>query len=99
MILIYDLDKFTQGKIKTQKTKERKTNIYDTGLEVYNEMLGTYFDEFYDLSDAKRSKMDPKEYPTNLILDAYDHSEWYKGDLSSMPPQKMMKKNHNEEKD
>ena len=51
-------------------------------------MLGTCFDEYYDLADAKRSKMDPKEDPTNLTLDAYDYSEEYTGDLSFALPQK-----------
>ena len=31
-----------------------------------------YFDEYSDLLDAKRSKMDPKNDPGNLILDVYE---------------------------
>ena len=48
-------------------------------------MLEIYFDEYYDLSDAKKSKMDPKYDPANLTLDEYDYSEWYK-ELDDLPP-------------
>ena len=32
---------------------------------------------YFDLSDAKRCKMDPKYDSINLTLDAYDYDEWY----------------------
>ena len=47
----------------------------DTASELYHEMLGIYFDEYHDLSDAKRSKMDPKYDPIYLTLDGYDYEE------------------------
>ena len=34
--------------------------MYNTASELYNELLETCFNEFYDLLDAKRSKMDTK---------------------------------------
>ena len=46
--------------------------------ELYNDLLETYFDEYYDLWDEKGSKIDPKYNPTNLTLDEYDYNEWYK---------------------
>ena len=44
-------------------------------------MLEIYFDDIYDLFDAKRTKMDPKYEPINLILNAYDFEELYKEKL------------------
>ena len=41
-------------------------------------LLETYFDEYYDLSDAKRSKIDPEYVPVNLTLDEYDYSQCHK---------------------
>ena len=53
--------------------------MYDTFSELYNDLLETYFDEYYDLSDAKRIKIGPKYDPANLTLDEYDdYNEWYK---------------------
>ena len=33
--------------------------MYNAALESYNNLLGTYLDEYYALSDAKRSKINP----------------------------------------
>ena len=41
-------------------------------------MLGIYFDECYDLPNAKRSKVDPKYDPAYLSLCEYDYSEWFR---------------------
>ena len=53
-----DLDKVSKLKPQTGETKEGK-KVYNTALELYNDLLGTYFDEYYALSDAKRSKINP----------------------------------------
>ena len=37
--------------------------MYNTASELYDVLLETYFDEYDDLSDAKRSKMTP-----NMVL-------------------------------
>ena len=52
--------------------------MYDTFSELYNDLLETYFDEYYDLSDAKKNKIGPKYDPANLTLDEYDYNKWYK---------------------
>ena len=49
--------------------------MYDTFSELYNISLETYRDEYYDLSDAKRSKIDPKYDHANLTLDRYDYKK------------------------
>ena len=59
--LFNDLDKFSQ--LKTQKRgnkKEKKINVYNTASELYHDLLGTNFDEYYDSSDTKRSKIGPE---------------------------------------
>ena len=62
-----DLDKFSRLKPQQQKKK----NVYNTASELYNDLLETYFDVYYDLWDAKRSRMDPQYDPANLTLDEY----------------------------
>ena len=53
--------------------------MYDTPSELSSDLLEKYFDKYYDLSDAKRNKIDPKYGPANLTLDEYDeYNEWYK---------------------
>ena len=66
--------------------------MYDTASELYNDLFETYFDEYNDLSDAKRSKIDPNYDPANLTLDEYYYSEQYKEksveekELDDLPP-------------
>ena len=45
----------------------------DTASELYNQLLGIYFDEYYDFSDTRRKKMDSKYDPDELGLSAYDY--------------------------
>ena len=50
-----DLDKF---KLKTPKEKmeKKQTNLFNTASKLHNNWIEIYFDECYDLSDAKRTK-------------------------------------------
>ena len=59
--------------------------MYNTASEWYSDLLETYFDGFYVLLDARRSKIDPKWDPANLTFDKYGYSEWYK-ELDDLPP-------------
>ena len=63
-----DFGKLTELKTQKEKKKE-KTNVYDTVSELYNDLLEIYFDQYYDLSDVKRSKIYPEYDPANLTLD------------------------------
>ena len=66
--LFNDLNKF--NKLKTQKEKKKKKgNVYDTVSQFYNELLGTYFDEYYDLSDTEGKKIEHKYKPKKLFLE------------------------------
>ena len=42
--------------------------MYDAGSELYNNLLETYFDEYYILSDAERKKLKLKYDPKKLFL-------------------------------
>ena len=53
-----DLNKVSKFKPQRGETKEGK-KVHNTALKLYNDLLGTYFDEYYTLSDAKRSKINP----------------------------------------
>ena len=39
-----DLDKFNKLKTQKEKTKKKKTNVYNTASEIYKGLLGIYFD-------------------------------------------------------
>ena len=52
------------------KQKRKKTQI--CMMQPQNYIMSCYFDEYSDLLDAERSKMDPKNDPANLILDVYE---------------------------
>ena len=50
----------------------------DTASELYEDLLEIYFDEYNDLSDAEKSKVDHKYDPINRTLDEYGYNKWYK---------------------
>ena len=50
--------------------------MYNTALELHNDLLGTYFDEYFALSDAKRSKINPEYAPATLILVEKNYSDF-----------------------
>ena len=56
----------------------KKSNVCEKDSELNNELLGIYFDEYYNLLDARRRKMAPKYDPASLTFISYDHQHWYK---------------------
>ena len=48
--------------------------MHNTASGLCNYKLEIYFDEYYDLLDVERSKMDPKYDPAILILDGHEYS-------------------------
>ena len=54
------------------KQKRKKNQMCMMQPQNYIMSCQIYFDEYSDLLDAKRSKMDPKNDPANLILDVYE---------------------------
>ena len=53
--------------------------MYDTVSELYNELLETYFDEYNELSNAKRKHIELK-YPTNSFLKTYNYDLWFENE-------------------
>ena len=43
--------------------------MYDTTSELYNDLLGIYFDKYNEFADAKTNKMKPKYDPDNVFLE------------------------------
>ena len=82
-IYFKDLNKFKELKTIKQETEKKETNVYDTALELYNELLERYFDEYCYLSHAKRTKINGKCKPKNLFIKGYDYSEWSKNEEES----------------
>ena len=62
------LNKFNKLKTQKEKTKTKKINVYDVASELYNEMLETCFDEYNELSDAKRKNIKLNYDPVNYFL-------------------------------
>ena len=50
--------------------------MYDTALELYNQLLEIYFDEYYYLLDAKSKKMYCKYETKKLVIKGYDYCVW-----------------------
>ena len=51
--------------------------IIQLSLELCNELLGTYFDEYYYLSDAEGKKMNNKFKPKQLFIEGSNYNHWY----------------------
>ena len=52
---INHLNRFSSLNHWNENPKERKTRVYDTVSEWYNEFPDKYFDEYYDLLNVKKS--------------------------------------------
>ena len=67
----------TQKKLVCQilkkNTEAKNQNVDDSVPFSYNELLGIYFDGYYNFSGAKRKSMDTKYDTVNLMLDIYDY--------------------------
>ena len=55
----------------------KKTNVYDTDSELYIFFLETFFDGYYNLSNAER-KNGEKYILKMFFLEPYDYNEWLK---------------------
>ena len=55
--------------------------MYDKASELYNDLLEIYFDEYNDLSVAKK-KINPKYNPDNLMFNTYEYQDWYEEEES-----------------
>ena len=82
-LLEFSEDLNNTKKVKTQKQKtEKKINKCDTASQLYI-FLEVYYDEYNELSDDKRNKMDPQYKPEELFLEEYNYEGWYENEESS----------------
>ena len=51
--------------------------MYNAASELCNNLLKTYFDEYYELPDAKRNEMERNYNPIDLFLETYNHDIWF----------------------
>ena len=68
-------------KLQKEKAKSKKTIVHNTASNLHNKFLETYCDENYDSLDVKRSNIDHKYDPANLMIDDYDYCKWYQEKL------------------
>ena len=52
-------------------------------LELYNDLLGFYFEEYNELSDDERKKIEHKYDPSNWFLETYNYNPWLKKEESN----------------
>ena len=67
-----DLNKSNKLRTQKEKTKKKKINVYDPISELYNESIEIYFDEYNELSDAKKN-IELKYDPNNLFHKTYNY--------------------------
>ena len=79
----HDLNKFNTLNTQKEKTKKKKTNVYDTASAFYHDLLETPFDEYYDLPDAERTNMEHRYKPKKLFLEAYNYDDWFENEKST----------------
>ena len=69
-----ELNKFNSLNPWKGCTKDKKATLYNNASELYNEYLENYYDQYMDLSDAKKRKFDDMYDPEELFLEEYDYS-------------------------
>ena len=57
--------------------------MYNAASELYNNLLKIYFDEYYELPDAKRNKMERNYNPIDLFLKTYNYDIWFETEETS----------------
>ena len=72
--MIYINNKFKKLQIIKQKTEKKRTNLYIISSELYNNFLEIYYDEYNELSDAKKRKLVDNYNTENLFFKKYDYS-------------------------
>ena len=64
------------------KKKNKKKRVW-CNFRIIEWFLGIYFDEYNELPNAKRNKMDPKYDLDNLFLETYNYDDWFKNQEST----------------
>ena len=72
-----DLDKINKLKSQKEKAEKKKVNVYNKASDLHNDLLAIYFNEYNELPDAQRNKMEHKYDPTKLFLETYNYVAWF----------------------
>ena len=54
--------------------------MYYTASELYNNLLGIYFNEYYELSHAKGNKIKLTYEPKKFFLKTYNYDLWFENE-------------------
>ena len=57
--------------------------MYDKASDLYNDLLAIYFNEYNQLSVAKRNKMKHKYDPIKLFLETCNYDVWFENEKST----------------
>ena len=60
-----EIKKFTIGKAKT---KEKKKIAYNNDKKLYSILLNIYCNDYNDMTDEEKEKMDEKHNPNDLLI-------------------------------
>ena len=50
-------------------------------MYIINDLLAIYFDEYHELSDIKRKKMEPSYDPNKLFLKTLNYHAWFENEI------------------
>ena len=79
-----DLNKFSNLKIKHKdKTQRKKKDCYRKVLELCNEYIEIYFNQYITLLNAQKKIFGNKYNPINLFLDICDYNVWFENEKST----------------
>ena len=77
-----NLNKFNNLNSPEESTKEKNATVYDNALELYNEYLGIYFNQYYALPDANKRKLGQKYDLIKSFLETYNYV-WFENEESA----------------
>ena len=77
-----NLNKFNTLNPRKERTKEKKATVYYNASPLHNEYLEIYFNQYNDLSDARKRELGNKYDPINLFLETHNYNTWFENDES-----------------
>ena len=62
------LNEFRKFNPRTEKLKIKKKSVYKNVVKLFNTLLAIYFNEYNNITDEEKEKMDEKYDPSNLFF-------------------------------
>ena len=63
-----------------RRNKKKKSNVYGKASDLNNDLLGIYVDEYSELSDVKRKKIESKYDPTSLLFETCNYTRRFQNE-------------------